>query len=79
MHDTLVKMKDGRVFCSPIWQFRPLEGWMTLINCDEKLYFDDMESAVTEDERLGPCDELARARQMIEAGSVARRTQGDPG
>jgi hypothetical protein len=69
MHDTTVKMKDGRVFCAPIYYFRPTEGWMSLIDNDvpDKLYFRDMESATTENQRMtknniGTCDELERAR-----------------
>jgi hypothetical protein len=69
MHDTRVKMKDGRDLCAPIWYWRPLEGYMTLVGePDERLYFRDMESAVTKDvllnvHTIGLRDELERARQ----------------
>lgn len=84
MHDTLVKMKDGTVHCGPIYMFRPEEGWMTLMLNDldypngdmpDKLYFRDMESAVTENERVNinqvgiDCDELQRARDQGWDGS----------
>ncbi len=71
MKDTLVVMKDGRKFCNPMMYFRPKEGWMSLMiepGPDVKLFFRDMESAVTknvmvrynviEDE-----DEIARAKE----------------
>jgi hypothetical protein len=79
MHDTRVELKDGRVFCGPIWMFRPEEGFMTLIldpshydyEIPEKLYFRDMVSAVTKDQRgrhnapgIGPEDEISRARHQ---------------
>ena len=78
MHDTRVVMKDGRVFEGPIWLFRPERGFMTLVldpshydyEVPEKLYFRDMKSAVTENQRvrigeagIGDQDELKRARQ----------------
>lgn len=47
MKDTLVKMKDGRIFQSPIHLFRPIEGFLVLFGNDEKLYFNDMVSATT--------------------------------
>jgi hypothetical protein len=78
MHDTVVRMKDGRVHIGPIYMFRPKEGWMSLMLNDrdypdddmpDKLYFRDMESAVTSNQRgrvgkpgIGPEDELERAR-----------------
>jgi hypothetical protein len=70
MHITYIKMKDGREYSGPIHLFRPvgtieLGGYMTLYGCDEKLPFSAMESAVTPDERGGPCDELARAKDII--------------
>lgn len=69
MHDTTIKMKDGTVHCSPMWDFRPKEGWMTLVNVDGKLYFRDMISAVTENQRIridltADQDELERARRQ---------------
>src|SRR3990167_8156060 len=80
MHDTRIEMKDGSVFVGAIYEFRPEEGWMTIVHPDNigRLYFKDMKSAVTEQERgslryavpgtiqghLCDCDELARARAM---------------
>jgi hypothetical protein len=68
MHDTVVKMKDGRKFIGGIWTFKPTEGFLTLIGIDETLYFKDMESAVTYGERLsvskiGDQDEIERAKK----------------
>jgi len=57
-------MKDGRVFCAPIQRFRPEEGYLILIGSDERLFIENMESAITEDPRFGDGDELKRARKM---------------
>lgn len=73
MHDCVVVMKDGTKYCGPIWVFRPEEGYLTLAGDnpgpDVKLYFRDMVSAVTEDERVSVGvtadeDEIARARKQ---------------
>ena len=83
MHDTNVVMKDGRVFCGPIYLFRPEDGYLTLMldpnhydyEVPDKLYFRDMKSAVTENERVNirqvgvDCDELQRARDTGWDGS----------
>jgi hypothetical protein len=72
MHDTLIKMKDGREFCGPIWLWRPQYGYLTLagegadVNFNHPIQFAGMESAVTKNERIAPFttgdqDELARA------------------
>ena len=56
MHDTLVKMKDGRTFCGPLWEFRPREGYLTIPSDEtapDRIYFKDIESAVTKGERVG--------------------------
>ena len=68
MHDTFVKMKDGRRFAAPIWSFCPREGYLTLMDGDGPLFFRDMESAVTQGERIsrtevGDQDEIERARR----------------
>lgn len=76
MHDTLIKTKDGQTFCGPMWYFRPEEGWMSIPSDEDapdKIYFRDMESAVTKGDRVGinqetgeaiiqDVDELERAR-----------------
>jgi hypothetical protein len=73
MHDTLVKMKDGRTFCGPIAMFRPKEGWFSVIDerSPEQIPFREVASAVTKDQRcrvgqagIGDEDELERARQQ---------------
>ena len=67
MHDTTVKMKDGRSFCGPIWSWRPEEGWFSIVG-EEPIDFRDVESAVTKGQRVragkDPIDEdeLQRAR-----------------
>jgi hypothetical protein len=71
MHTTVVKMKDGRSIAAPVELFRPIEGYMTLFGSDEKLMFKDIESAITENERIsinkiGDDDLLARARRHME-------------
>jgi len=68
MHDTKVVMKNGREHESPIHEFRPKAGWMTLFEPEDRLYFRDMVSAVTKGERIsigriGEQDELERARE----------------
>ena len=72
MHDTTVIMKDGRKFSNPMMYFRPEEGWMSLMiepGPDEKLFFRDMVSAVTKNQRIsinefGDEDEIQRARDQ---------------
>lgn len=76
MHDTIVKMKDGREFIGPLWYFRPKEGWISLVldpahydhDIPERIYLRDVESAITKGERIsinkiGDEDELERAKQ----------------
>lgn len=70
MHNTEVKMKDGREFCGPIWKWRPSEGWFSIWSDEtapERIYFRDVESAITRGDRnrhgvIGDLDELERAR-----------------
>jgi hypothetical protein len=73
MHDTVVKMKDGKTYVGPIWEFRAADGYLT-IPADEtapdKIYFRNMESCVTKSARVSAHpqrftedqDEIARAR-----------------
>jgi hypothetical protein len=57
MTDALVKMKDGRTYCNPIWMWRPKEGWLSLIATGEgepdKIWLRDVESAVEKGQRVG--------------------------
>jgi hypothetical protein len=55
MHYTEVKMKDGRFFGGPIWEWRPREGWFHIAgdNTPDKIYFRDCESAITEPHIIG--------------------------
>ena len=72
MHDTRVELKDGRIFCAPLLKWAPSSGWMTLFGIEEKLYFKDMVSAVTEGVRsrngkpLEQADEIERARKYMQ-------------
>jgi len=53
MHNTNIKMKDGRIFCAPIYQFNIRLGFIQLFGVDEKLYFENMIYAITENQRVG--------------------------
>lgn len=71
MRDTVVKTKDGRVFCGPIWEFKPKEGYLVIVTEDNdgKIFFKDMLSCVTGNQRVGinrieDVDELKRAREL---------------
>lgn len=65
MHNTKIKMKDGREYDSPIMRSRPIEGYLVLMGSDEKLRLDDIASAVTEGERGGDMDELDNLRRYM--------------
>lgn len=83
MHDTKVVMKDGTLHIGPIYLFRPEEGFMTLVlnekdypegQMPERLFFRDMASATTENQRVTVSrtsteDELQRARESGWDGS----------
>jgi hypothetical protein len=66
-------MKDGRVLDEPIEQWKPEEGWFKLFGIDEKIWFKDVASAVTPNERIGinkigDDDVLASARDYMKRG-----------
>jgi len=71
MHNTIVCMKDGRKFYGPIWNFRPKEGWFSIVddNSPAKIMFRDVASVITKNERvnatglIADVDELSRARE----------------
>lgn len=68
MHDTRVVLKDGTVYSNPIWEYRPLLGYLTLVGYDQRFFFRDMESCITENQRceantIKDVDELERARK----------------
>jgi hypothetical protein len=71
MHDTTVKLKDGRILIGPILAFKPELGFMTLMgDNDEKLNFENIVSATTEGERIGhgkigTQDEIQRAKSYL--------------
>lgn len=57
MHNVKIVMKDGTEYCSPMWEWRPAEGWFSIVDMAEEatgpriLYLDEMQSAITEDGR----------------------------
>jgi hypothetical protein len=71
MHNTIVKMKDGRTFCGPMCEFSPLSGSFSIVaeGTPDVIMFRDVESVITKDERVNAevlikdVDELARARE----------------
>ena len=81
MHLTRIKLKDGRYLVGYIGSWKPREGYLTLLGSDEKLMFDAMVTAITEDDRTGvirnkagkiiapkieDVDELQRAKEYLE-------------
>jgi len=75
MHITNIKTKNGKEYSGFIMVFRPEEGWMSIVDgdCLRKFNFDDLESAITNGERLtinkiGDCDEIERARKYMKDG-----------
>lgn len=76
MRSTVVVMKDGQKFQGPIWEFRPMEGYISLAGVRDdgellRLEIKDIASAVTPNERVGigkieDVDELARAAKHVE-------------
>lgn len=59
MRDALVKMRDGRVFCGPLWAFNVPSGYLTIPSeTTDLLYFRDILSATKDGEDL-----LERARR----------------
>lgn len=68
MHDTIVKMKDGREFCGIIQRASIEDDYMILYDYSSsmghELYWADMESAITKEDRIsvteiGDRDEIA--------------------
>jgi hypothetical protein len=82
MHITKLKLKDGSIVEGYIEKWKPVEGYLTLAGLDKQFKFEDMESAVTYDERTGvvrdendkivgvkieDIDEIQRAKDYIRA------------
>jgi hypothetical protein len=83
MHDTRIVMKSGETLEAPIWEWRPAEGYFTLVGHERTIYLRDVASAVTPGQRslMGPIDqdELVRAREMAGmAPDGAPRDQNSP-
>lgn len=58
MHNTKIILKDGRAFEGPIWNWRPVEGWFSLVLDDleypdapGRFYLADLKSGVTKEDR----------------------------
>ena len=75
MHLTRIKMKNGDKFSGFVMLWRPELGWMELQSGGKRkrVSFDDIESAVTENERISinkiaDQDELKRAREYLAQG-----------
>lgn len=78
-------MKDGRVYHGILWMWRPEEGWFQLAAADEqnapdKFWFRDVESAVTEGQRVGVIrDEFGKVigPKIVDEDEIERaRNQG---
>jgi hypothetical protein len=77
MHDTVVKLKDGRTFCGALWEWQPTRGYFTICDYDDgrtsptRIELKDVVSAVTKGTRTTVAsspdgedqDELERARR----------------
>ncbi len=73
MHSTTVTLKTGATICGTIWEWRPLEGWFSIVEDDarfsERIELSTVASAVTRWTRDTAStagqdrDELARARK----------------
>lgn len=67
-----VKLKDGRTFCGPLWEWRPKEGWFSLVldmpDPPDRFLLADCESAVDHGvrvsiNRIEDVDILERAKR----------------
>lgn len=67
MHDTTVKLKDGRVLSGPIDMWRPWENWLSLMGVKEHISFDDIASGKT-DEDGKDTDVMEKARMDVAEG-----------
>lgn len=64
-------MKNGKTFDGYIHFFRPEQGFLTLMGNEEKLFFKDMTSAITLQERyrqgeVRDQDEIERAKTYLQ-------------
>jgi len=69
MHQTKVKLKDGREFEAPILKCQPDKDRFQLIGWVEAISFNEIDSAVTEGERIGVIKD--------EAGNIIGAKIGD--
>lgn len=81
MHNTIVKLKDGRVFIGPIRMWRPQENWLSIDDFDEgrrnatRISFDDIVSGETDKDRINintvdNIDIPERARKELHEGRM---------
>ena len=69
MHNANVRLKNGKTYCAPIWGWRPIDGWFSLVQDDGpiEIQFNDVEEAfeyerVDTTGQLRKVDLLERAR-----------------
>ena len=87
MHTTIVTMRDGSTVSGVIWKWRPLLGFLDLAGVEGhddpvRLRFDDVLSAVTPSDRVGPgrigdVDEMARYRDHLAKAKEYGWTEAD--
>lgn len=56
MQDAVIRMKDGQIFCGPLWYWRPEEGWLSLAGGEdagpEKIFLRDVEKAINKNQMI---------------------------
>jgi len=76
MHNTIVKLKNGEEYKSPIKLWRPCFNYFYLFDYERKFIFDECESIITPNERVNinspitgeECDEMKRAKKDLDDG-----------
>ena len=86
---TYIKTKDGKTYSGPIYYWRPMFNWFSIItygdNKKGRFTFDECESIITPNERVSInspitgeiCDEFERARKNLEDGRRLKWTERD--
>lgn len=88
-----VVLRDGTVRSGPLWTWRPLEGWFSLLEHEdhvdrkagERILIEDCLTAIDCNERIGPrgetgnVDLLAKAKQEIQDEAERRKRGHDFG
>jgi hypothetical protein len=72
MHDAYITLKSGEEIQGPIWEFKPMKGYLSMVvpeaNGPRIIYFQDIERAIQPDTRISmnvtqTVDLLYRAKQ----------------